>query len=244
MILSIRRKLWLNWNALCVERKYPTPHLYLKKREKEKSKNRRVVRTTQRCFYFLSVLPLYDFFKCLSRTLGPTRPVYALLSFPFPFRLFPTPQGPFLSWLLVALARLFAGRLAALLALERVRDVPVIAFAEAPGRMERVQRQHGHDHHDALEHDKVPLVLDQLALPPLRQLDDPVNAADENAHRGQRQRDQEAFEFRRGAQGGVAGFADVRGCAWSAASPGIPLGSDGKVEADEDEHGEGEHLEG
>lgn len=119
----------------------------------------------------------------------------------------------------------------------------MIALPEAPSGMEGVQGQHGDNDHDALEHDKVSLILDQLALPPLRQLDDTVDAADEDADGGQGQGDEEPFEFGRGAQGGVAGFAHVLGCAWRAGSAGIALGADGEVEAHEDEDGEGEDLE-
>lgn len=101
--------------------------------------------------------------------------------------------------------------MATLLALQRVRDVPVISLPEAPARVEEVQGQDGDDDHDALEDDEVSLVLDQLALPALRELDDPVDAADEDAQRGERQCDEEPFESRGGAQAGVAGVSDLRG---------------------------------
>lgn len=101
--------------------------------------------------------------------------------------------------------------------------------------MEGVQGQHGQDDHDALEDDEVPLVLDQLALPPLGQLDDPVDAADEDAHRRQRQGGQESLEFGRGPEAGVP---DVLG------GGGIAHGADGEIDTDEDEDGEGENLEG
>lgn len=173
----------------------------------------------------------------------------SLSLFPFPsihsFKspLFPPPQSPPLTRFLTDLPRLFTRRLTALLTLQRMGNIPMISLAETPGGMKHVQGQHGQDDHRAFEHDEVTLILNEVAFPALRELDDTVDAADEDADRGEGQGDEEAFEFGRGAQGGVAGFADVGGCAVGSSAAGIALGADGEVDADEDEDGEGEDLE-
>ena len=118
-------------------------------------------------------------------------------------------------------------------------DVASVPFAETPVRVEGVESQDGDDDHDALEHDEQGLVLDQFPLPALRQLDDAVDAADEDAQRGHGQGGQEAAEPERAAQLGVVG---VEGA--GPVRAGVAHGADGEVGANEHEDAQGEDLKG
>lgn len=154
----------------------------------------------------------------------------------------PPPLLPNLSGLLLTRRRLPSAALL-ILTFQRMRNIAMISLAETPSGMKHIQGQHGQDNHDAFEHNKVALILNQFPFPALRKLDDTVDAADEDTDCGEGEGDEEAFEFRRGAERCVAGFADVCGWVVGAAAAGIAFGADGEVDADEDEDGEGEDLE-
>lgn len=66
--------------------------------------------------------------------------------------------------------------------------------------MERIQRQHTSRHNRALQANKVPLRLNQMAAPALTQLSNTIHTPRENAQRRKDQRNQEPSESFAGSQ--------------------------------------------
>ncbi len=105
--------------------------------------------------------------------------------------------------------------------------------------MERIQDEHGHDDHGALEPDEEALVPDQGARPALAEFRDAVDGPDEDADGRERERRQEDAELGAASQGRVLGIQ--RGGAHGL-HPSQRL--DEEVEAQQLEHEQRDDLEG
>lgn len=72
--------------------------------------------------------------------------------------------------------------------------------------METVQNHHGDDNHHSLEANEQPLLADQWPCPPLTQLHDSVNGANEDAERGDGESCEEAAKLDARAEIGESGL--------------------------------------